>query len=155
MAKRFETSKRGVAEAIPFIELGISVLEKALSTLGSISRKIAVGIGNNTPYAWKAIGVYFRSGTSDVILPFCLGSKQATVYTARKTSGPVATGAVAVAGYEIPDLKVTVCIMFSVPFDYNWYSNWWDVKVFSGRKAINHQLYNDMYYGKPYKGDHR
>ena len=148
-------SKRGLAEAIPIIELGLNVLTKVLDTLGNIERKIAIGIGNDTPFAWKADGVYFRSGTSDDVLPACLSSKEAAVFPARKTSGPVATGAVGVLCYYIPDKKMSLCVLFSVPFDYNLYSNWWDVKVFSGKKSPNHQLYVDMYYGNPYKGDNR
>ena len=154
MQTRSKTSKRGFAAAIPFIKLAFSVLGKALNALRS-DRKIAVGIGNDTPYAWKAIGVHFRSGTSNNILPACLSAKKAAVYTARKTSGPVARGAVAALGYEIPDLKVTLAVLFSVPFDYNWYSNWWDVRVFPGKISINYDLYERMYYGNPYKGDNR
>jgi hypothetical protein len=140
---------------IPVIKLGLSVLKTVLDTLGSISRKIAVGIGNDTPYAWKGHGVYFVSGTSDDILPACVSSKKAAIYTARKTSGPVARGAVAVLVYEIPDRKISLAVMFSVPYDYNWYSNWWDVKAFSGKITPEYWLYKDMYYGSPYKGDHR
>ncbi|CAB3990851.1 actinoporin [Paramuricea clavata] len=66
---------------------------KVLDTLGNTERKIAIGIGNDTPFAWKADGVYFRSGTSDDVLPACLSSKEAAVFPARKTSGLVATGA--------------------------------------------------------------
>ena len=131
------------------------MLKTLLDTLGSIKRKIAIGIGNDTPYAWQADGVYFRSGTSDAIFPYCLSSQEATTYLARKTNGPVATGTVGVFCYYIPDRKVSLCAMFSVPFDYNLYSNWWDVQAFSGAKTPNQQLYEHMYYGNPYKGDNR
>ena len=144
-----------MSNVIPVAEFGIGVLKTLLDSLGSIKRKIAIGIGNKTQYAWQAVGVYFRSGTSDDVLPACASPQEAVIYPARKTSGPVATGVVGVLCYYIPDRKVSLCILFSVPFDYNLYSNWWDVQVFSGKKSPDNQLYNDMYYGKPYKGDDR
>jgi len=37
--------------------------------MGSISRKIAIGIDNESGYNWEATNVYFFSGTSDHSLP--------------------------------------------------------------------------------------
>ena len=47
----------------------------------------------------------------------------------------------------------TVAVMFSVPFDYNLYSNWWDVKIYNGMKRATYDMYEDMYYNHPYQGD--
>ena len=150
-----QESKRGAANVIPGTELGVGLLQTLLDTLDSILRKIAIGIGNETPYAWQADGVYFHSGTSYDVLPACVSSEEAVTYSERKTSGPTATGAVGVLCYYIPDRKLSLCVLFSVPYDYNWYSNWWDVQVFSGKKEPNQQLYEEMYYGEPFKGDDR
>jgi len=44
--------------------------------------------------------------------------------------------------------------MFSVPFDYNWYENWWNVKLCTAFSIANKKMFNDMYYdSNPFKGD--
>ena len=144
-----------MAAVIPLVELGIGVLQKVLEALGNIERTIAIGIGNDTPYEWKADGVYFRSGTSDEILPAYVSSDEGVIFPARKTAGPVATGVVGVLCYYMPEPRKSLCVCFSVPFDYNLYSNWWAVQVFSGKATVNQQLYERMYYGNPYRGDNR
>ena len=80
-------------------------------------------------------------------------SGKALLYEARKTSGPVAKGAVGVLTYNIPDLGQTLAVMFSIPFDYNLYSNWWGVKLYSGKKEADQKMYEDLYYGSPFKGN--
>ena len=77
------------------------------------------------------------------------------MYGARKTAGPVATGAVGVMTYYIPSIQKTLAVLFSVPFDYNLYSNWWDVKLYSGKKWAGYSIYDNMYYGNPFRGDNR
>ena len=77
------------------------------------------------------------------------------MYGARKTAGPVATGAVGVMTYHIPSIQKTLAVLFSVPFDYNLYSNWWDVKLYSGKKWAGYSIYDNMYYGNPFRGDNR
>lgn len=75
------------------------------------------------------------------------------LYAAQKTRGPVATGVVGVFTYYLPEISKTLAVMFSVPFDYNLYSNWFDVRLYSGRKWANKDLYNEMYYGDPFEGN--
>ena len=67
------------------------------------------------------------------------------LYGARKTAGPVARGAVGVLTYYIPDIDKTLAVMYSVPFDYNWYSNWFDVWLYSGKRRANYNLWYQMY----------
>lgn len=148
-------SKSGDGAVIPILNLTLSFLEKVLDILGSISRKIAIGIGNSTPYGWSATGVYFRSGASDDVLPYNVRPKKAAIYTARKTSWPAARGAVGVLCYYIAQKKRSLCVMFSVPYDYNLYSNWWNVKLVEGKVYPTYSLYREMYYGNPFKGDNR
>lgn len=95
----------------------------------------------------------FFSGASDTILPEYVKSQKAALYDARKTSGPVATGAVGVLTYYMKDVNKTLGVLFSVPFDYNLYSNWWDAKVYKGKKMADNDMYKDLYYGDPFKGD--
>ena len=55
------------------------------------------------------------------------------LYGAQKTMGSVATGAVEVLTCYIPDIGKPLAVIFSVPFDYNLYSNWFDVWLYSGK----------------------
>ena len=124
-----------------------------LNEIANVNRKVAIGIANETPYDWQAIGLYFESGTSDDVLPPDVLPEEAAIYGARKTAGPVATGAVGVLCYYVPQMYKSVCVMFSVPFDYNWYSNWWNVKIYQGRANVGASIYEDMYNDDPFKGD--
>ena len=36
--------------------------------------------------------------------------------------------------------------MFSIPFDYNLYRNWWNAKLYSGNKRAGYNQYRDLYY---------
>ena len=84
----------------------------------------------------------------------CLFSlDKALVWAARKTAGPVARGAVGVFTYYIKGLNKTFAIMYSVPFDYNLYSNWWNVKLYSGRQEATKEVFKEMYDSDPFKGD--
>ena len=79
---------------------------------------------------------------------------QALLYNARKVHGPTATGAVGVLSYYIPHLNKTLAVLFSVPFDYNLYDNWWNVKLYSGDKEASYDMYYEMYHNAdPFQGD--
>ena len=72
----------------------------------------------------------------------------AVVYGPRMTPGPVATGVVGVLAYK------TLAVMFSVPFDYNWYQNWWNAKLYPGNLRANYNQYVDLYYdANPFKAN--
>lgn len=74
------------------------------------------------------------------------------MYAARQSDGPVATGVVGVLTYYIPDMKSTLAVMWSVPFDYNLYENWWNVKLYDGKVKPNYDMYNELYYrASPFK----
>ena len=46
-----------------------------------------------------------------------------------------------------------IAVMFSVAFDYNIFSNWWNVKIYPGKERATHDMYKSMYYNDPFKGD--
>ena len=54
--------------------LGFSMLKSVLDALGNVNRKVAIGVDNESGYEWKAINAYFRSGTSDVVMPYTVRS---------------------------------------------------------------------------------
>ena len=39
-----------------------------------------------------------------------------------------------------------MAVMFSVPFNFNFYENWFAVGVFSGNKKCDYDLYHELYY---------
>ena len=45
--------------------------------------------------------------------------------------------------------------MFSVPFDYNLYQNWWNAKLYPGNQDASKAQYSDLYYhANPIKANH-
>ena len=36
--------------------------------------------------------------------------------------------------------------MFSVPYDYGLFENWWNVKLYNGIKRADYDIFEDMYY---------
>lgn len=64
-----------------------------------------------------------------------------------------ASGAAGVLTYDLFDMRSRRCdgivaIMFSVPFDYNFYKNWLGVGVLDKSKAVDSKLFNYMYNDK-------
>ena len=143
-------------DVISGIELTIGLLKSILDTLGNIKRKVAIGVENHTGKTWTASSqsIYFDSGTSDNVLPYKVVDTKALLQGCRKTSGPVARGTVGVFTYTLSDGN-TIAVMWSVPFDYNLYSNWWNVLAFRGKKYANKELFDYMYSwsGNPFSGD--
>lgn len=80
----------------------------------------------------------------------------ALLYGSQKTMGSVATGTVEVLTYYIPDIGKTLTVIFSVPFNYNLYSNWFDVWLYSGKVSpatASYSLWKELYYDDPFKRD--
>lgn len=140
--------KIGAGSVIDGVALSYHVLKEMRV---KYSRQVAIGVDNESQKYWTAANVYFYSGTSDSILPHSVPTSKALLYSARKTSG-VARGAVGVFTYHMSDGN-TLAVLFSVPFDYTWYSNWWNVKVYSDHKPADYSMYYDMYYDKASEGD--
>ena len=57
-------------DVIAAAELGFSVLQHVLTELGSVSRKVAIGISNRSGMKWHAINSRLKHGTSDQVLPY-------------------------------------------------------------------------------------
>ncbi|XP_024658055.2 DELTA-sagatoxin-Srs1a [Maylandia zebra] len=61
-----------------------------------------------------------------------------------------ACGSVTVFTYDLQHVSTLqfngrVAVMFSVPYDFNFYSNWYAVGVFDMDKACDQHLYDEMY----------
>ncbi|KAG7252994.1 hypothetical protein CRUP_022531 [Coryphaenoides rupestris] len=78
---------------------------------------------------------------------------QHTEVCAFSKSSAKATGSVGVLTYDLfertrDDYIETVAIMFSVPWDYNLYKNWFAVGIYDKGRACDASLYKEMYYDK-------
>lgn len=67
--------------------------------------------------------------------------------------GGGATGAVGVLTYDVAKsgdkhYKEKIAIMFSVPFDYNFFKNWAAVGIYDKDKETDEKLYKEMYNSK-------
>lgn len=153
--KNSEISKRVIpGGVIDGAGLTVGLLTTLLDVIANVNRKVALGIDNESTSKWEDPFVYFRSGTADETLPYYVENGKAVLYGPRKTDGSVATGAVGVLTYHIPQKDATLAVMWSVPFDYNLYQNWWNVKMYSGEQKANDYMYNDLYYdANPFKAN--
>ncbi|XP_076616531.1 DELTA-sagatoxin-Srs1a-like [Chaetodon auriga] len=98
--------------------------------------------------------VYMHSG-------FAFSPPQPTVRTTKTEvcsftkDDNTASGAVGVLTYELLDMRnrhrnELMAVMFSVPFDYNFYKNWLGVGIFEHTRACDKKLYELMYEGKDF-----
>ena len=96
------------------------------------------------------IRVHMNSGYNLRPLEPTVGPSKRDVSTFTKTAGK-ARGAVGVFTYELfnpsnNNETEIIAVMFSVPFDYNLYSNWFAVGIFNRDKSCDQTLYDEMYY---------
>ncbi|KAM7372618.1 hypothetical protein PAMP_009773 [Pampus punctatissimus] len=93
--------------------------------------------------------MYIESGGCTVPLSPFIAPSKSNIAQFSKTPH-TACGSVGVFTYDL--LKDTdqptqkIAVMFSVPYDFNMYSNWYAVGIFDESKQCDYDLYNDMYY---------
>lgn len=143
-----KNNKRAVAAACSLC----GILKGVLDGLGSVNRKVAIGVNNYSGITWYFIKAYFKHGTAgNDVPPKELKPGKSFTYGARKTAGPVPRGVEGVLAFShqmIP--SQTLVIMFSVPFSNTrpFYHNQFYLKLFDvklDKEGVNENLFNEMY----------
>ncbi|XP_076867087.1 DELTA-stichotoxin-Hcr4a-like [Brachyhypopomus gauderio] len=131
--------------------LSIEKISRSINT----DRNIVIEITNySDTYILENPRVHTSSG-------YCLNPPQPTIQKKTKEacsftrSSDIARGAVGVLTYQILTDEMhcvgELAIMFSVPFDYNLYQNWFALGIFNHGISCNNDLFNQMYYDAPSK----
>ena len=55
--------------------------------------------------------------------------------------------------YHIKNGDKTLAVMFSVPYHYFWYSNWWNIKIYNGKRNADREMFDELYREAENKGD--
>ena len=138
---------------IPADQLGPKVVEDLFNSMPPTKQGIAIGIANETSREWSGTNAFFFSGKPGrITIPEFVGIDQAALFTATKRTGR-ASGSAGVITFFIPDDDMTVAVMFSVPFSHLVYENWWNAKVYRNKKEADKDIWSQMYYQEPFKGD--
>ena len=92
---------------------------------------------------------YAESGSCDKSLPLTIDPSGSGDVLFIKTPH-TACGAVGVFTYDLVNRSTNeatekIAVMFSVPYDFNMYSNWFAVGIFDKSKKCNYDLYYHMY----------
>uniref|UniRef100_A0A3Q2WY50 Uncharacterized protein n=1 Tax=Haplochromis burtoni TaxID=8153 RepID=A0A3Q2WY50_HAPBU len=95
--------------------------------------------------------LYLSSGLCQIPLPTKLECFESGNTLFSKTGG-TGRGSVGVFTYDLYDPATDradnkIAVMFSVPFDYILYSNWYAVGVFDKKTNCDYDLYCKMYHG--------
>ncbi|XP_056153676.1 actinoporin-like protein [Lampris incognitus] len=120
-------------------------------------RNVTIEITNLTNnYCLLNPKVFLESGNTHIPPQPTVRPLKTEVCNFSKTSAKT-SGAVGVLTYDLfersrNDYIETVAIMFSVPYDYNMYKNWFAVGIFGKGKECDEALYKEMYYNKEQKG---
>ncbi|CAI5670197.1 unnamed protein product [Oreochromis niloticus] len=116
-----------------------------------VTRLATIHITNRTKgYILRNPRSYIFSGYCLTPLPTSLGPSECDVALFCKTEG-TACGSVGVFTYDLYDESKNtadkkIAVMFSVPFDYSLYSNWYAVGGFDRQTNCDYDLYVKMYY---------
>ncbi|XP_071770904.1 DELTA-stichotoxin-Hcr4a-like [Centroberyx gerrardi] len=123
----------------------------------SSRRNVTIEISNLTNnYCLLNPKVFLDSGNTHIPPQPTVRPLKTEVCNFSKTSAK-ASGAVGVLTYDLfersrNDYIETLAIMFSVPYDFNLYKNWFGVGIHSKGKECNEALFKEMYYNKTQEG---
>lgn len=107
-------------------------------------------------HVYKSHRVYLESGEASNPPQPTVRPLKTEVCTFSKTSAH-ATGSMGVLTYDLfersrNDYIETLALMFSVPWDYNLYKNWFAIGIYPKGKECDQALYKEMYYQKNQQG---
>ncbi|CAL1600130.1 unnamed protein product [Knipowitschia caucasica] len=128
---------------------------EAHSALLTTNRNCTVEITNVTSkYCLVNPKVFMEKGYSYSPPQPTVRSNHTEVFSFTKDDN-TASGAVGVFTYELFHMEKRsaselMAVMFSVPFDYNFYKNWLGVGVFEKSQPCNDKLYDLMYNSKDF-----
>ncbi|RGB33015.1 Cytolysin/lectin [Rhizophagus diaphanus] len=129
-----------------------SLLDAVLKKLPT-SRKVAIAIKNYSLQTLEKPRLFFLSGVSQSGLPsYPVPMGEGLVWGACKTEYST-KGTAGVIVYHIKDYNLSLAFMWSIPFNYLFYSNWWNLKVYEGLIEPNEDFFWMMYYDSPHEGD--
>ena len=149
---RFQTSQPVIG---PQLVVGVlagaaaaaSVIASILGSISAQERTVVIAIHNYLSIDLADPRAWVHSGRIEGDLtPIPAGQFGTAV--ASKNPGPTATGAVGVVTWRFGDAEERLAVMFSVPYDYNLYKNWFKLAVIDGGVETDKALYEDMYYDK-------
>ncbi|KAK2894300.1 hypothetical protein Q8A73_016784 [Channa argus] len=126
---------------------------RAGTSVNTTHRQCTIKIKNNSSnYKLMDPRIYTYSGSCDKTLPATISVSSSG--KARFIKAPhTASGSVGVFTYDLyqnstKQNRGKMAVMFSNPFDFNLYSNWFAVGVFDMNKQCDYDLYNEMYYNE-------
>lgn len=104
-----------------------------------------------TDFSSSLSSVHLVSGFSETPLPPTLTSSETGSAVFVKSSH-AACGSVGVFTYDLVHESKNqnlgkLAVMFSVPYDFNLYSNWYGVGMFDSEKLCDKKLFDEMYKG--------
>lgn len=122
-------------------------LEKILNSMDMDAvRRIAIAIDNQTEKKLINPESYFDSGQIQRI-DLAINEKKVGFIAARKTYYSI-YGTWGVVTYEIENTTQKLAIMWSVPFNYGFYENWFKLAIINTDMQTHKNLLEDMYYNK-------
>ncbi|XP_008294304.1 actinoporin-like protein [Stegastes partitus] len=129
--------------------------ETAEAVAADVDRKrsVTIEIGNITNnYCLLNPKVFLENGETYNPPQPTVRPQKTEVCTFTKSKGK-ATGSIGVLTYDLfersqNDYIETLAIMFSVPWDYNLYKNWFAVGIYKKGRNCDKDLYKEMYYEK-------
>ncbi|XP_066507591.1 DELTA-stichotoxin-Hcr4a-like [Hoplias malabaricus] len=142
---------------------GVSLLGTTIEQISSnvdTNRNVAIQISNfSTKYILKNPRVFTSSGYSHS--PPQPTVRKGTMESCSFTKNPEkAYGCVGVLTYDVctnnkSDAVCRLAIMFSVPYNYTRYENWFALGIFDANRGCDESLFNLMYYesGGPFIRD--